>query len=119
LPDVVISKLSAIWLVVLILLPFTAPFPTCDVADFFGRGATDQGVPLAPPTSSTALIADAMSSLLVPPLARMATQLRRIASSDLNTPHLAVRSRLVALVPLVDSHDRTGTERFLPVPLRL
>jgi hypothetical protein len=115
----VLSELSAIWLVVLILLPFTAPFPTCDVADVFGGGAADQGVPLAPPTSSTALIADAVSSLLVPPLARMAWQVRQIASSDLNTPHFAQRSPLATLVPLVDLHDGTRAQRLPSPPLRL
>jgi hypothetical protein len=115
----VLSQLSAIWLVVLILLPFTAPFPTCDLADFFGGGATDQEVPLAPPTSATALIAEAVSSLLVPPLARMARQLRQIASSDLNTPHFAQRSPLATLVPPVDSHDGTRTTRLPSAPLRL
>jgi hypothetical protein len=73
-----LSKCSALWLVVLILLPFTAPFPTCDIADFFGRSAANHGLATVPPTSSTTLIANAESSLLVPPLASTARQLRQV-----------------------------------------
>jgi hypothetical protein len=115
----VLSKLSALWLIVLILLPFTAPFPTCDIAAFFGRSAADQSLPLAPPTSSAALLADAVSSLLVLPLASMAGQLRQVALSDLNTPYFVVRSPLVILVPPVGSNAITGTERVLSAILRL
>jgi hypothetical protein len=32
------SRLVAGWLVVLVLAPFTAPFPTCDLATVFGHG---------------------------------------------------------------------------------
>src|ERR1700680_3539903 len=99
------SRISAIWLVALILLPFTAPFPTCDIVDFFRRSAPYQGVPLAPPVSSTTLIADAESSLLVPPLASMARQLRQVALSDLDPPHFDVPRPLVIFVPPVGSDD--------------
>jgi hypothetical protein len=114
----VLSKFSAIWLVVLILLPFTAPFPTCDIAAFFGRSAVDQSVPLAPPTPSTTL-AEGVSSLLVLPLARVAPQLRQVALSDLNTPYFAFRSLLVVLVAPLGSDDVTGAERVLSANLRL
>jgi hypothetical protein len=100
---VVLSRISALWLVALVLLPFTAPFPTCDIVDFFGRGAPYHGVPLAPPTSSRALIADAEWSLLVPPLPRVARQLRQVALSDLDTTHFAITWPLVILVPPVGS----------------
>jgi hypothetical protein len=115
----VFSKFSAIWLVVLILLPFTAPFPTCDIAVFLGRGGAGQGVPLTPPTSSTALIAEAVSSFLVLPLARVAPQLEQAALSDLQTPYFAGRSPLVVLVPPVGADDHTGAERSLSAILRL
>jgi len=32
------SRLLSGWLIVLILAPFTAPFPTCDLATFLGHG---------------------------------------------------------------------------------
>jgi hypothetical protein len=87
--DIVRSTFSAFWLLVLILLPFRAPFSAGDIVDFFDRSATDQEVAPAPPTSSTALIADAGSSLLVPPLAGMARQLGQIFSSDASIPPFA------------------------------
>jgi hypothetical protein len=114
-----LSKFSALWLVVLILLPFTAPFPTCDVADCFGRGAADHGVAPAPPLSSTTLIADAESSLLVPPLASRARQLRQAAMSDLNTPRFDAGSLLLSLVPPVDLDQGAGSERPPIAILRL
>ena len=40
-----LSRVIASWLVVLILAPFTAPFPTCDLATLFGTSpvAEDAG----------------------------------------------------------------------------
>ena len=114
-----LSKFSALWLVVLILLPFTAPFPTCNIADFLGRSAADHRMAPVQPTSPTTLIADAESSLLVPPLATMASQLRQVASSDLNTPRFAVGSPLVILVLPVGVDDGTRSERPPLAVLRL
>jgi hypothetical protein len=113
----VLSRFAAIWIVALILLPFTAPFPTCDIADCLGRRAPDQRVPVAPPTSSAALIVDAESSLLVPPVARMARLLKQAALADLNTPQFGFRPPLVILVPPVGS-DRPDTVRPPSTPLR-
>jgi hypothetical protein len=45
------SRITACWLVVLILAPFTAPFPTCDLATFVGRHPTRQ-TPIVPPVSA-------------------------------------------------------------------
>src|ERR1700681_287665 len=112
------SRISALWLVALILLSFTAPFPTCDIVDLFSRSAPYQGLPLAPPASSTTLIVDAESSLLVPPLASMARQLRQVALSDLDTPRFAVSRPLVILVPPVGSDD-IGTAPLPSTTLRL
>jgi hypothetical protein len=39
-----LSRVAACWLVVLVLAPFTAPFPTCDLAALFD-GAQTQHVP--------------------------------------------------------------------------
>jgi hypothetical protein len=114
-----LSKFSALWLVVLILLPFTAPFPTCDVADLFGRSAADHRMAPVPPTSSTTLIADAESSLLVPPQASRARQLRQAALSDLNTRHFAAGSPLITLVSRVGVDAGTGSERPPLAVLRL
>jgi hypothetical protein len=46
-----LPKFFASWLVVLVLMPFTAPFSTCDPTGLFGSGQ-DQSDPLAPPTDA-------------------------------------------------------------------
>ena len=63
-----LPKLFASWLVVLVVLPFTAPFSTCDLASVFGSphgkrtpvarrpsvaSATDAAVPAAARASTT------------------------------------------------------------------
>jgi hypothetical protein len=39
-----VSKVFAIWLVLLILLPFTAPWPTCELGDLKGNQASHEGL---------------------------------------------------------------------------
>jgi hypothetical protein len=46
-----LSRVAACWLVVLVLAPFTAPFPTCDLTAFFGAAQNRQG-PAKMPTSA-------------------------------------------------------------------
>jgi hypothetical protein len=46
-----LPKFFASWLVVLVLVPFTAPFSTCDLTGFFG-GVQGRHTPLVPPTSA-------------------------------------------------------------------
>ena len=113
-----LSRISAIWLVILILLPFTAPFPTCELADLLGPSATSQGVPL-PPVSPAASLAASELSLLVPPQQTVAGHMTQVALSGLNTLFFTVRSSLVVLVPPVRSDDGTGTERVPAATLRL
>jgi len=47
-----LSKVVAVWLAVLVIVPFTAPFPTCDLASFAGD-AEGPHRPLAPRSSVT------------------------------------------------------------------
>jgi hypothetical protein len=42
-----LGPICAVWLIAQILLPFTAPFPTCDVSDLLGS-THHQGAPLLP-----------------------------------------------------------------------
>jgi len=72
-------RVCAIWLVVLILLPFSAPFSTCDVATFFS------GAPRSSPTH--------------PLKARPNPSLADAASSHALTP-----SRVSQRVKFVSSH---------------
>ena len=94
-----LSRFLAGWLVVLILAPFTAPFPTCDLATLVGRGPAKHA-PIVPP-ASTAVSHDAavvnapavfragrirvLSAFRVSPLSKAissatATSLRSVAS---------------------------------------
>jgi hypothetical protein len=47
-----LSRVAACWLVVLVLAPFTAPFPTCDLVTLFG-GAPAHHTPMNMPASAT------------------------------------------------------------------
>jgi hypothetical protein len=44
-----LRKFFASWLVVLVLVPFTAPFSTCDLPHFFG--SAQRHTPVSPPPS--------------------------------------------------------------------
>jgi hypothetical protein len=46
-----VSKFVACWLIVLVLAPFTAPFPTCDNSTLFG-GARHQRAPSTPASAA-------------------------------------------------------------------
>jgi len=46
-----IPKFFASWLAVLVVLPFTAPFSTCDLTGFFGQVQSRQ-MPVAPARSA-------------------------------------------------------------------
>jgi len=53
------SRITACWLVVLVMAPFTAPFPTCDLAMLVGRGPARQA-PIAPHRSAAVSHDDAV-----------------------------------------------------------
>ena len=77
------GRLCALWLVAQILLPFTAPFPTCDLSDVLG-GARHHGVPLVPP--STHVDGD---YAFAPPLATTSGRLRLLVLSSLDGSSVA------------------------------
>jgi hypothetical protein len=76
-------RLCALWLVAQILLPFTAPFPTCDLSDFL-TGAHHHGAPLVPPSSHV----DG-DYVFAPPLATTAGRLRLVVVSSLDVSNVA------------------------------
>jgi hypothetical protein len=73
-----LGRFCALWLVAQILLPFTAPFPTCDLSDVLG-GAQHHSAPLAPSSSR----ADG-DYTLAPPLATTAGRLKLVVVSPLD-----------------------------------
>ena len=88
----------ALWLIAQILLPFTAPFPTCDLSDLLG-GGQHHSSPLAPLNSH----ADGDYSF-APPLATTGGRLKIVVVSSLdvmgvgrNAPVIAIGRSLAAL----------------------
>jgi hypothetical protein len=73
-----LDKIFAVWFVLLIALPFTAPFPTCDFSQSTGGAQAPQHhvAQLVAPSSTTAPFSDAEFSI-VPPLSVSAGLLRR------------------------------------------
>jgi len=59
------------WLIVLIVLPFTAPFPTCEPGDLLGGAGTHHQGVLPIPGSPSQAMDD--SSILFPPAAAITT----------------------------------------------
>src|ERR1700687_1923890 len=85
-----LSRLCALWLVAQILLPFTAPFPTCDLSDFLGS-AHHHGAPLLPSNSR----ADG-DYTFAPPLAPTGGRLKLVVVSSLDA------SGVVGNAPVID-----------------
>jgi hypothetical protein len=83
------KRLCALWLVAQVLLPFTAPFPTCDLSDFLS-GARHHGAPLVPPSSHV----DG-DDAFAPPLATTGGRLRLVVVSSLDV------SSVVWLAPVI------------------
>ena len=72
------GSFCALWLIAQILLPFTAPFPTCDLSDFLG-GAQHHSAPLAPSSSC----ADG-DYAFAPPLSTTGGRLKLVVVSPLD-----------------------------------
>jgi hypothetical protein len=93
------EKFCAVWLVAQVLLPFSAPFPICDLSDLLGS-AQHHGVPLVPEDSRV----DG-DYACAPPLVTTAGRLRLVVVSILDvsnvvevTPGTAAHCRSVAAV---------------------
>ena len=91
------ESFCALWLIAQILLPFTAPFPTCDLADFLGS-AEHHSAPLVPSNSR----ADG-DYAFAPPLATTSGRLKLVVVSSLdvssvvgNAPAMANRRTIAA-----------------------
>jgi hypothetical protein len=104
---------SALWLVAQIVLPFTAPFPICDLSDLLSR-THHHGAPLVPPHPRV----DG-DYAFAPPLATTAGRLRL----DVVGPRAV--SNLVGVIPVSTLNRRVpavGSQRRLriePAVLRL
>jgi hypothetical protein len=108
------ERLCALWLVAQILLPFTAPFPTCELSDFLS-GAHHHGAPLVPPSSHV----DGDYSF-APPLATTAGRLRLVVVSALDVSNLVGIPPVIALGrPFAAAVGGREPQRLRPTVLRL
>jgi hypothetical protein len=90
------EKFCALWLVAQILLPFTAPFPICDLSDLLGS-AQHRGAPLLP--ANARVDGDYACA---PPLVTTAGRLRLVVVSTLDV------SNGVGMAPVM-AHGRPLT----------
>jgi hypothetical protein len=83
-----LDRIVAVWFVLMIALPFTAPFPTCDFSQSAGGAQTSQHhvARLVAPSSMAAPFSDAEFSI-VPPLTASTGLLRRptLSAADSGT----------------------------------
>jgi hypothetical protein len=115
-----IDRIVAVWFVLMIALPFTAPFPTCDFSQSAGGAQTSEhhAARLVAPSSMAAPFSDAEFSI-VPPLTASAGLLRRptLSATDSGT---FLPASLRAIGPLSStSLDLPGRIPVLLTILRL
>jgi hypothetical protein len=83
-----IANVCAAWLIALFALPFTAPFPTCDVGGFFvGMGHHDR-VPIAPPVRSRSTVLEDGTYSVLPTLTTESGRLKLAVVSHDTAPAL-------------------------------
>jgi hypothetical protein len=112
-----VRKICALWLVGLIILPFTVPFPTCDLTDLLGgsAGRHDTSVP----GSSSRTAVDDGGALLVPPVATTAGRLKLRALAGLRSAQSVAPLPMVSIERPVVSTGRPGVSSPLTTTLRL
>ena len=72
-----VRRLFGLWLIVLIVLPWSAPFPTCDLADLFGSSEAPHGTPAS--TASNPAAVDDGTACLIPAIATTVGRLKPTA----------------------------------------
>jgi hypothetical protein len=90
-----LSQICSVLLVVMVVLPCTAPFPTCGAADWLG-GSSHQDRPLTPGSSSTP--ADGEFSY-APPLATSPGRLRILLLAEPSVHVIFLADPAAALPP--------------------
>jgi hypothetical protein len=109
-----LERFCAIWLIAQILVPFTAPFPICDLSDVLGS-AHHHGAPLVPANSRA--IGDYS---VAPPLATTAGRLRLVVVSSLDVSSVVGVPPAVALRrPFAAALDWRQLPQIQPTVLRL
>ena len=108
------GSFCALWLIAQILLPFTAPFPTCDLSDFLGS-AQHHSSPLMPSNSR----ADG-DYAFAPPLATTGGRLKLVVISSLDVSSVVGNAPAMAIGrPIAAAGDRRQRPQGQPTVLRL
>jgi hypothetical protein len=115
-PLPMLSNVCAVWLAVLVVLPFSAPFPTCDLSDLLESTSTGQQSNRPPISERTAV--DDSTTLLVPPVVTAAKRLEETAHSELRDVH-SVAPTTIAPLSRVTPPGPLVPPRRLPAILRL
>jgi hypothetical protein len=109
-----VGNFCALWLIAQILLPFTAPFPTCDLSDFLG-GAQHHGAPLVPSSSR----ADG-DYAFAPPLATTGGRLKLVVVSSRDVSNVVGNATVMAIGrPFAVTVDGPQRQQNQPTVLRL
>jgi hypothetical protein len=103
-----LGRCCALWLAAQILLPFTAPFATCEFADLFGSQQQHHRSPLAPVVPPSSHVNDDYA--FAPPLATASGRLRLKVVSQLDPSNagkvVPALSRDLTLAAAAGEQDR-------------
>ena len=77
-----IASVCAAWLIALFALPFTAPFPTCDLGGFIAGAGHHDAVPMAPPVRSRSTVLEDGTYSVLPTLTTESGRLKLAVVSD-------------------------------------
>jgi hypothetical protein len=94
--NAMLARVTALCLAVLVLSPFTAPFPTCDLAMLLGRAPMQdvQHVPANRPAQTTIAVDGNVAS--VPAISRVGRP-RLLDVSHLNLPGTSLNTRAAVI----------------------
>ena len=87
------ANVCAAWLIALFALPFTAPFPTCDLSGFFVGSGPHDAVPAVPPIRSHSTVLEDGTYSVLPTLATESGRLKLAVVSD--DPGPAIHPRVL------------------------
>lgn len=102
-----LSRLCAVWYIVLIALPFTAPSQTIDLADFLSGHSGRHGVQFAATPALASLLADTDLSL-IPALETTAARLKLDSRSVPNGSNFVIAFRLPAAATAIPSQPSSS-----------
>jgi hypothetical protein len=110
-----LDRFFAVWLLAQIILPFTAPFPVCDIADVFGGRPSRDAAP-APISSGTS---QAEAYAYAPPLATAVGRLKLVVVTVVDSSAAATQVPPMVVRRLVEMPRGRTLPRAQTVVLRV